>query len=974
VRKVGCAFLFVLSLVPSPSIADPVSGAMTHSNPHRDVCGVMQDLPVIDHITVEKNTIPLQPCAPHAVLARHDSRRRSTECLSARSSKAGARSAWLLGLLASVLIGFVGHATFAAGASDKPIPTFGAGLGRLSHAVGNFEATGGNGGYVGLLTESEAERVPPIHRNTAEVAVALVDTNYIFLQDSLFYVPTSTSASHASVSRTTGSASFDLIAGTWSAAATFEYPKHRNVEASAYTRSFYVLEAIAGECPPLPSPPGAITLLANVVIRYTYTSARPELLVRDVNYQVGGNQPWPPTQIYIQPLNTGTDSVTITKQVAVVPGAPFLWGIALGARVYGQNPAANGTVQASAQLRFSNLPAGFRLRRVTECSVNALAGPHGSISPAGVRSVECGSAQGYTITPDPGYAAADVQLDCHSVSFSPESLSYTLPVSGVNIVEATFAPLPGFTITAMAGEHGKISPAGVLVTRGGSGYTYTMSADPCYVIASLLVDGLPVAPAPSYTFAAVTGNHTISATFAVDANPVLADDADGDGLCDCWETVGIPYDSAGTVSHYQLPGANREHKDLYLELDAMLGCAPSQQALDSLVAAFRRAPVGNPDSGYGVTLHIVGAAGDPRVDEASIAQMGWLMSTFEDDAIAFYGFDPIWKSRFGTAVEQGHPNMLEAKSKAFHYGLCAFDALTAEVILVHHHLGRAFKIPSNHFWIALGGSPKAWQQEAGVLMHEFGHSLGLTHGGRAVYDAGFQDFDTRFKPNYKSVMNYLWTQPVGERLVDWAGPLDLDKWKASWRLDYSRTVLNTLDECHLDETQANAIGGDVNDFVPIGRGSAIDSVLCSSGSIMNAMVSMGGRVDWNAAVVDGVDVPANTTKIDDGPSALPQVLHGAEDWSRLQYAPRQSAGWRLYPLQGSVSRQLPQATPAATGTLALGGGSDADFTLETVAALDTLGFDCNQNGIVDRFRGARVRSHSSCGCGCTAIRTAPGRT
>jgi hypothetical protein len=100
VRKVGCAFLFVLSLVPSPSIADPVSGAMTHSNPHRDVCGVMQDLPVIDHITVEKNTIPLQPCAPHAVLARHDSRRRSTECLSARSSKAGARSAWLLGLLA----------------------------------------------------------------------------------------------------------------------------------------------------------------------------------------------------------------------------------------------------------------------------------------------------------------------------------------------------------------------------------------------------------------------------------------------------------------------------------------------------------------------------------------------------------------------------------------------------------------------------------------------------------------------------------------------------------------------------------------------------------------------------------------------------------------------------------------------------------------------------------------------------------
>src|SRR5262249_3555842 len=77
---------------------------------------------------------------------------------------------------------------------------------------------------------------------------------------------------------------------------------------------------------------------------------------------------------------------------------------------------------------------------------------------------------------------------------------------------------------------------------------------------------------------------------------------------------------------------------------------------------------------------------------------------------------------------------------------------------------------------------------AGTLMHELGHNLNLHHGG---------DEDANFKPNYLSVMNYLW-QVSGIFVSSQPGNADPTNIVAM-RLDYSGYVLPTLNEAHLDE-------------------------------------------------------------------------------------------------------------------------------------------------------------------------------
>ena len=151
-------------------------------------------------------------------------------------------------------------------------------------------------------------------------------------------------------------------------------------------------------------------------------------------------------------------------------------------------------------------------------------------------------------------------------------------------------------------------------------------------------------------------------------------------------------------------------------------------------------------------------------------------------------------------------------------------------------------------------------EQAGVFMHELGHTLGLGHGGGD---------DINDKPNYHSVMNYLWSMPEPWMYESWLGRDENGNDKTDdtvWALDYSEQVLPTLDETNL--TEANGVGGT--------RGVWFEYPP-DSGDVMPEF----GNVDWNlnnSFIDTGVQQDIN-----DSDGSL-EPLVGFEDWSHLQYS------------------------------------------------------------------------------------------
>lgn len=264
----------------------------------------------------------------------------------------------------------------------------------------------------------------------------------------------------------------------------------------------------------------------------------------------------------------------------------------------------------------------------------------------------------------------------------------------------------------------------------------------------------------------------------------VGNDTDEDGLLDDWECNGIPYiDVIDIERRYLLDAdgdgisdANSQRKDLFVEVDRLQNAPFSQQALSDTIAAFAAAPVDNPDQSRGISLHIV-------VDEGSIVGP----TTFHENGLPNYRRD--W---FGSAHERttgGSENAaarLAAKGKAYRYCLFANRmTFTQSNGQAGYLLGVATGIPGTTFAVSLGGLnwPQAEIERClgSTFMHELGHTLGLCHGGG----------DHRhYKPNYISAMNYNF-----DLLWNWNGL----QW-VRLPLDFSREVLDTLDETCLDES------------------------------------------------------------------------------------------------------------------------------------------------------------------------------
>jgi hypothetical protein len=78
------------------------------------------------------------------------------------------------------------------------------------------------------------------------------------------------------------------------------------------------------------------------------------------------------------------------------------------------------------------------------------------------------------------------------------------------------------TISASAGSNGSISPSGTVTVNQGDNQAFSITSDQNYHVDEVVVDGSSVGTVTSYTFVNVTGNHSITASFALDNQPPIA--------------------------------------------------------------------------------------------------------------------------------------------------------------------------------------------------------------------------------------------------------------------------------------------------------------------------------------------------------------------------------------------------------------------------------------------------------------------
>jgi hypothetical protein len=430
------------------------------------------------------------------------------------------------------------------------------------------------------------------------------------------------------------------------------------------------------------------------------------------------------------------------------------------------------------------------------------------------------------------------------------------------------------------------------------------------------------------------------ASLCVDVDGNGTPDNDGDGLCDDWERDGIRDLDGNVVLDLPAMGADPNHKDVFVQVDYMDcgqgGCAagdlhshrPSGPALAAVVQAFRNAPVENPDGKEGINLHFVGSADDPRgqalpeVPSIHFDERGPGPADDFDD-LKNGSNDPAntgqpcgtgpFDGHFGTVADRTASNceqILEAKRRAFRYVIFGHDQADKP-----GSSGRA-EDGGNDFVVTLGSfrdtvraAAMLWNTtfgqewddaEAGTLMHELGHALGLDHGGLD---------DVNCKPNYLSVMRY------GRQFNEWGPASDLPgiadgtRVRLNRPLDYSRAELPVLDE--------DASVGGLDETKGI-QGPAGQRMLFGVGGARRVGPSV-GAVNWNGnADAAEVGIGADVNFINDEkdcPASPNQSLAVQNDWLSLVYDFRQSPDYADGETRLTLSKAEQTATEYARGVL-----------------------------------------------------------
>lgn len=322
-------------------------------------------------------------------------------------------------------------------------------------------------------------------------------------------------------------------------------------------------------------------------------------------------------------------------------------------------------------------------------------------------------------------------------------------------------------------------------------------------------------------------------------------DLDGDRLLNGWEVNGIDENNDGIVDlSLHAYGANPYHRDIFIEVDFLQSHRPAFNAIFDIVRAFASAPLQNEDGRPGINLHV-------QIDE----QLPHTSST------SFAQGSAIKRTNFGTIDERSNAGTVAAKVRVFSYAL-----------FIHQQPGTGGSLSGNSnsdmFYVSLGAFTQdstghgvgSVDEQEGTFMHEFGHMIGLQHGGGDSINC---------KPNYLSVMSY---------------PRQFSSLISNRPLDYSRQA-NSIDERSLNEQ--GGVPGPQGLLTAIGP---VGSPPPPSVRIINTNTA----VDFNSNGVTNpntqtVSADINLLRNDDvgGDCLAPGLrpLPGFNDWTNIRYIP-----------------------------------------------------------------------------------------
>jgi len=368
-------------------------------------------------------------------------------------------------------------------------------------------------------------------------------------------------------------------------------------------------------------------------------------------------------------------------------------------------------------------------------------------------------------------------------------------------------------------------------------------------------------------------------------------DADGDFLLDGWERNGFDADGDGTID-VDLPGmgANVNRKDLFLEIDCLTAAThthcPLQGAIQDVVQSFANASVNNVDGTAGVQLHVdVGNLyGQALNARTNVVGTGGVTGNFGNfggggNQIAEAGNLIVdWDGAAGNPGTNFYTlkaaNFNANRALVFRYGLFVHQT-NARRAANDCTSGWAEGIPGNDFLVSLGGTNNAavpgpcWatdaggnsvgsrSQQAGTLQHEFGHVLGLQHGG----GDGVNN-----KPNYLSVMNYSF-QACGVPAVPGQLP---------GGCDYSRIDLPDLNE---------VLPPGLDECVGIDGGLGLGAVNWDGDALVEGLTNCQPPNNTNvSANINGdfTDTNGNGSQ-DPGEPSILGLITGFEDWNSIRY-------------------------------------------------------------------------------------------